>query len=181
MEELNTPLPGFEGADTAAAVAGGVVGLVILLVGIAVMIFIMLTLQKHYQAISAEHREFNPPGKVWMLLIPLFNFYWMFIVNPGLGRSYRKALEAKGVTDAGDGGEKIGLWLAIASVAGLIPLVNMVSGIAALILLIMFLVKMADHKKPHNTEQSKSMNNIPKMPQSLDHLEFIMIHTFRFL
>ncbi len=122
-------------------------GLVMMLIGLAVLIFIMLTLQKHYEAIASEYREFNPPGKVWMLLIPFFNLYWMFVVYPGLGRSYRKALEAKGITDAGDAGEKIGLWLAITSVASIIPLVNFVTGIASLIFLIMFLVRMADQKK----------------------------------
>ena len=147
MEPTNPQIPDLSGAETASAIAGGIFGLIFFLVMIAIAVFVMLTLQKHYEAIAPEHREFDPPGKVWMLLIPFFNLYWVFIVYPGLGRSYQKALAAKGITEVGDAGEKLGLWLAISIVAGIIPLVNMVAGIASLVLLIMFFTKMADQKK----------------------------------
>ena len=147
MEPTNPQIPDFSGAD-AASLLPVVVGLIFILIGIAVMIFIMLTLQKHYEAIGPEHREFDPPGKVWMLLIPLFQlYYWMFIVYPGLGRSYRKALAAKGISDAGDGGEKLGLWLAIVTVTTAIPIIQFIGVIAYVVLLIMFLVRMADQKR----------------------------------
>jgi len=42
-------------------------------------IFFLITLQNTLKAISSENRKM-PSANVWLLCIPLFNFYWQFIV-----------------------------------------------------------------------------------------------------
>lgn len=93
-----------------------------------------------FQRIPPQHRQMEP-WQAWLLLIPLFNVVWNFFVFPKLAKSYQSYFAEQGRTDVGDCGEKIGLWFAICYAVCVIPCVNYVAGPAALVLLIIFLVK----------------------------------------
>lgn len=49
-------------------------------------IFFLLTLQKTLNAISPENRKMEP-SNVWLMLIPLFNIVWQFIVVDKVSQS----------------------------------------------------------------------------------------------
>jgi len=49
-------------------------------------IFFLLTLQNTLKAISSENRKM-PSANVWLLFIPVFNFYWQFIVVDKIAQS----------------------------------------------------------------------------------------------
>lgn len=124
--------------------AGGVISALLSLflaaVAIAVTVAICFAIYLCYSRIPPEFRQMEPV-KVFLLVIPCFNFYWNFVVFPGLARSYQNYFRSVGRTEFGDCGEKIGFWYAIAAVCCLIPLVNMIAWLAALGLLIVFLAK----------------------------------------
>ncbi len=58
-----------------------------LLLFLAAFAFFLLNLQKAFQAISPVNRKM-PASNVWLLFIPLFNFYWQFVVINRLSESF---------------------------------------------------------------------------------------------
>ncbi|MBN2433055.1 MAG: hypothetical protein JXQ27_16405 [Acidobacteria bacterium] len=117
--------------------AGAVISLVIFL---GIMITIIMIVQSVYKRIPPEHREMEP-GMVWLLLIPCFNVVWNFFVFPKLSRSLKSYFFSIGRTDVGDCGEGLGLAYAILSAVSIIPYLNCLTFPAAIIILIIFLVK----------------------------------------
>ena len=87
------------------------------------------------------------PGMVWLLMIPLFQIVWNFFVLPKTSRSFQRYFAAQGRTEFGDCGEKIGLWCAICFALNLVPCVGLVAWLAAIVLLIMYLVKVVGLKQ----------------------------------
>jgi hypothetical protein len=87
------------------------------------------------------------PGKVWLMMIPFFNLYWVFPVFLGLSESYQAAFAARGRTDVGDCGRQLALWYCISVAAFIVPCLNYIAGPAALVLLIIYLSKMSEFKK----------------------------------
>ena len=135
-------MPDFPQQVPDAAILGGilVVAFIALAIGLAIAIVLLYLVYSCFVRIPARHRQMEP-WQVWLLLIPLFNLVWNFFVYPRLAKSYRSYFTEQGRTDVGDCGEQIGLWFAICSVLCVIPCVNYLAGPAALILLIIFLVK----------------------------------------
>jgi hypothetical protein len=142
MPDFPAEMP--DAAAGALAAFGLVFMLFVALVGIAIWILVLYLVFSCFQRIPARHRQMEP-WQVWLLLIPLFNLVWIFFVFPKLAKSYQSYFAEQGRTDVGDCGEKIGLWYAICAVASVptscIPVLNFLVSIAALVLLIMFLVK----------------------------------------
>ena len=121
-------------------VLGQLIGYSILLLPV---IFFLLTQQNTLKVIRRENRKLSP-GLVWLQLIPIFNFYWMFVVvtriADSLDRENRSLLDDSilGVPDpdaAGDPGKRptyrIGMtWCALYLLFPLLIIVfNLFSGI----------------------------------------------------
>lgn len=113
------------------------------LVGLAITIFYLLTLQKCLNRVSPVNRAMNPP-MVWLNLIPLFNLVWMFITVLKIAESLVKEAQARGI-NLGDGGKTLGLAYAILGVCGIIPIVGIASSLAAVVCWIMYWVKIAGY------------------------------------
>ena len=118
-----------------------VVGLIAL--GIAILVLFLM-----YNALNRLPPEFRlmQPGLVFLLLIPFFNWVWIFFVVTRISRSYQNYFQTQGRSDQGDCGYGVGLAWAICVVASLIPFVNFVTSIASLVLSIIFLVKITGMK-----------------------------------
>ena len=140
MQDITVQQAADAGLPFIAILIGLVVGLAI---GIAIMAVIAWLFIGHYKVISAEHRKMEP-GKVWLLVIPLFNLYWIFPVMLGLSDSYKAAFAAKGRTDVGDCARQLGLFACIAYVCSVVPCVQYLAAPAALVLLIIYLVKASE-------------------------------------
>lgn len=117
---------------------------------IAVAMFIVLAinvvacavLYGCYRRVPAEHRKLDA-GLVWLLLIPCFNIIWNFFVFPRLAQSYQSYFRSVGRQDVGDCGAGLG-WAYAGCILGAclpLPIVPFGIGLAALILLVLFLVK----------------------------------------
>ncbi|MGB7160576.1 MAG: hypothetical protein WBD40_21100 [Tepidisphaeraceae bacterium] len=112
----------------------------VFLVVIAILVFIYYLLYSALKAIPPEHRRMEP-GQVWLLLIPVFNLVWNFFVFMRIPESYQSYFHSRGRTDVGDAGKNVGLWYSICACCAVIPCIGFIPGIASLILLILFLVK----------------------------------------
>lgn len=118
----------------------------ITVIGLAIQVFICWSLMGCLQRVPAQHRKMEP-ALVWLLLIPCFHLVWNFFVFLRIPASYQAYFGATGKNGGDDYGRSIGLAFAICSVGCFVPLLNYVAGPAALILLIVFLVKAIGYKK----------------------------------
>jgi hypothetical protein len=110
-----------------------------LAISLAISVVVCLLLYNAQNAIPPEHRKIEP-GMIWLLLIPLFNLVWNFFVFLRIPESYESYFRSIG-RDVGDAGKKIGLAYAICAACSIIPCVGPFAGLAGLVLLIIFLVK----------------------------------------
>ncbi len=122
-----------------------VIGAVSLVVSLVIAIVLCILFKKNYEAIPEPYRKLEP-NKVWLMLIPLFNLYWIFVVVLRLSDSYKAYFDAQGDTSVGDCARNIGMAYAICTACSIIPCVNYVAGPAALVLLIIYLVKVFDFR-----------------------------------
>jgi hypothetical protein len=107
---------------------------------LAVEIVICFFLYKYYNRVPRQFRKMEP-GLVWLLLIPCFNLVWNFFAFIRLSRSFKAYFNSVGNTAVGDCGEGLGLGYSVCEAAALIPCVGMAVWIAAIVLLILYLVK----------------------------------------
>lgn len=147
MNEIVTTLPMLlaAGQPTDEEILGLVAMLMIVIIaigiGLLISIIVAALLYSIQSRVPAEHRKMDPI-MVWLLLIPIFNLIWNFFVFQRIPESYKSYFDAQGRTDVGDCGKTIGLWYAICAVATIVPCLNYLAGPAALVLLIIFMVKM---------------------------------------
>ena len=136
-------------SDNGAMAAGvgmieGLVGLIILAVLLAVMVFYLLTLQKALSRCSPENRAMAP-GMVWLQLIPLFNLVWQFFNVINVAKSLGAEFKKRGMAEEPEPGKTIGLVMCILGCCSIIPLLGFVCAIGALICWIIYWVKIAGY------------------------------------
>ncbi len=87
-------------------------GCVILLsmaIGLAMMIWYLMTMHKLYSAISPSNRDMEP-GMVFIALIPGVGYIWMWLIMLRACSSLQKEFDARGLSDeGGDFGKTKGL------------------------------------------------------------------------
>lgn len=122
-----------------------------LLICVAISAVICYFVYTLFKAVPAQFRQMDP-ALVWLLLIPVFGFVWNFFVFPKLSKSYELALQAKGDSSAGDCNAGLALAYAVCSAVVAVcmflrtPCLITPVAIAALVILIIYLVKMFDLK-----------------------------------
>jgi len=62
---------------------------------LVIAILYLVNLQNTLKAASPENRKM-PPANVWLLLIPLFNIYWMFVVVKRISETIAAEYQSKG-------------------------------------------------------------------------------------
>jgi hypothetical protein len=126
----------------------------IFIVVIVLLILYLLTLQKALSRVSPRYRLMEP-GQVWLNLIPLFNLYWVFKTISSVSDSLKAEFKDRGEDDGSDYGKTIGI---TGQVIGLlsgafsniaqnspIVLIGSVASLAALVLWIIYWVKVAGY------------------------------------
>lgn len=121
--------------------------LIILVVGLlclAPTIFYLLSLQRVLERCSPALRTMSP-GKVWLLLIPVFNLVWNFIIVIHISDSVAREFASRH-TDGSEAapGKSVGLAMCILSVASIIPIVGVLTGVAGFVCWIVYWVKVSD-------------------------------------
>ncbi len=130
--------------------------LIVLLANFAINIVICALLHTSVGRVPQQYRVIEP-GLVWLLLIPLFQVIWNFFVHVRVSRSFQNYFQATGDTTVGDCGESIGRWYAICVACTFVPCANYIAGPAALVLLIIFLVKVWDLRSRIGTTAPPAM------------------------
>lgn len=126
-----------------AAILGAVcVGFLVVFAIHALICYFLMTFLNR---LPAQYRQ-QQPGMVWLLMIPLFNVVWNFFVYPKISASYKSYLDSKGYQNHGDAGMNLALAYCILAIFCFIPYLGACVGIAALIVLIIYLVKINGYK-----------------------------------
>lgn len=115
------------------------------IIGIVVAIFYLINLQNLLKEIAPGNRTVEP-GNVWLMLIPLFSLIYGFILYPKVSESLKNEMEARELNEQSDYGRMLGLSMPILSLVGFIPVVGNLAGIANLVIMIVYWVKMANYK-----------------------------------
>lgn len=134
--------------EEAAIVIGVLGGLAFLFLVIQTIICVLL--YGCFKRIPPDHRKMIP-GIVWFMLFPPATLPLMLLLfSRWLPESYQSYFRSRGRTDVGDCGASLGLWCCVFTcgtlVGAVIPNIRFgvigVSGIAALVLLVFFLMTM---------------------------------------
>jgi hypothetical protein len=108
------------------------------------MIFYLISLQKVLALCSQQIRTLNP-GMVWLLLVPIFNLVWHFIVVNAISKSVHGEFTARNMEVAPAPGRSLGIVVSILLVVAAVPSTYLRApfGIAALICWVIYWVKIA--------------------------------------
>jgi hypothetical protein len=87
------------------------------------------------------------PGNVWLMLIPLFNVVWVFMVVNAIANSTKAQLEQYGVYSSDKPTYSIGLAWAICSLCNWLPVLGIFAGLASLVLFIVYWIKVSEVRK----------------------------------
>jgi len=139
---------GSEPSDEEAAVILGigiVVILVILLVSLAIGVFIAYVIYAAQNRVPREHQKLEP-ALVWLLVVPVLQIVWIFMVAIKVPESLKSYFDAQEDATVGDCGRGVGLGWAICTIVSWIPFLGFITGLAALICMILFLVKVNELK-----------------------------------
>jgi hypothetical protein len=91
-----------------------------------------------FQQIPERYR-FQEPGRVWLLMVPLFNIYWNFKVFPALAESFQLYFYSRGISDVEDCGERLARWYCYLGLTWVIPCFDFATGLASLVVVILLL------------------------------------------
>jgi hypothetical protein len=108
------------------------------------MIFFSLTLQKALQRCALEHRSVDP-SMVWLMLIPLFNLVWQFIIVSHLSTSLGNEFRSRNIQKEPEPGKTIGLAFCILAVGNIIPLLGFFTVIPSIICWILYWIKISSY------------------------------------
>jgi len=123
--------------------------------------FICYCLYGALNALPPEHQR-QSPGLVWLLMIPFVHFVFNFFVFPRISDSYKSYFESKGDLSNGDCSKGIGIGYSVCCVVFWIPIpiIQPLVCIAALVLLIIYMVKITGLKS-----QVIESDALPPRPQ----------------
>jgi hypothetical protein len=119
--------------------------LIVLAISITIAILYLMNLQNLLKEIAPKNRLVEP-GNVWLMLIPLFNIIYPFILYPKICDSVKAEFEFRGNPEAGDYGRALGITMPILGLVGFVPFLGTFAGLANLVIFIIFWVKMAEYK-----------------------------------
>jgi len=146
-----------DSTDPAATIriVAGVLAVAVVVAMLLVAIFYVLTLSRALEKCSARSRTMQP-GMVWLLFIPLFNMVWHFFVVLALARSLSNEFRARNVQNVEpEPGKSIGIAMCICGACAIVPLLNIVAGLAQLVLGIIYWNRIAGF--------SRKLDSVPAM------------------
>jgi hypothetical protein len=131
------------GASMIAILIGIFIGFLLFLVP---MVFYILTLQKALNRCAPENRAMQP-AMVWLLLVPLLNLVWGFIVVINMAKSLGAEFQKRGIAEEPEPGKKLGMIMCVLFCCSIIPLLGMLASLGGLVCWIMYWLKIAGFSK----------------------------------
>jgi MFS family permease len=111
--------------------------------GIVAGIFFLLSLQRVLRLCAPQNRTLEP-GKVWLCFVPLFGMVWIFVVVSRVASSLRNEFEARQTPQEGYG-KSVGMAYCILGAISIIPVLGVLTGLAACICWIVYWVKISGY------------------------------------
>jgi hypothetical protein len=128
--------------------------IVILWFGLIAAILYLLTLERALKQCIPASRTMKP-GKVWLLLIPIFGLVWQFVVVMNVAKSLGNEFARLGVPSAESRpGQNTGLAACICNCCIFIPILGHLAGIAGLVLLLVYWGKIASYSRDVQARQA---------------------------
>ncbi len=127
-------------------IVGIVVAIVFTAIAFGVQIVYLTTLSGVLKQCDPRNRSMEP-GQVYLNLIPCFGAVWIFITVNRISESLRHEYDDRGIDAPGDYGHNLGVTYAALVLAGLIPYIGALFGLAGLVCWILYWVKMAEYKR----------------------------------
>jgi hypothetical protein len=121
-----------------------ILALVILGIMVIPVIFFLLTLQKALERCSIDSRT-TTPGSVWLLLIPVFNLVWQFIIVAKISESLHNEFTKRNILEDPQPGKSIGITFCVLDVCSIIPIIGIITSIAAFVCWILYWVKISGY------------------------------------
>jgi hypothetical protein len=118
--------------------------LLLIPISIFVAVLYILTLQRAISRCAPQNRVASPES-AWLLLIPVFNLIWQFILYPRISETLEREFRQRNLPIEPQPLRTLGLAVAILHVCWIIPVVHFFTGVAGLICLILYWVKISDY------------------------------------
>ncbi len=109
------------------------------------MILFFVSMMKTLQECSPKNRTMEP-GMVWLNLIPLFNLGWIFYTISCISNSLGKEFNERKIEYQGQFGFGVGIAWGVCNIASIIPIIGIFTGLASLILWIIYWVQIVGCK-----------------------------------
>jgi hypothetical protein len=107
-------------------------------------VFYLLTLQKALSRCSRESRATSPES-VWLMLIPLFNLVYQFILVINVAKSLGNEFARRRITSVDpEPGKSLGIAMCALNLVSMIPVLGIPLAMAGLVCWIVYWVKIAD-------------------------------------
>jgi hypothetical protein len=140
---LHKNLEGPVDSSTIVRVVAGCMFLVVLAFGIVYINSLGRLLSK-----CAPSSRTMQPGRVWLLLIPVFGIIWGFLVVSALGKSLGNEFRLRGIASTeSEPGKTLGMAMCVCQACGIVPFLNFLALPAALVLWTMYWMKTAGYSR----------------------------------
>jgi hypothetical protein len=118
---------------------------------VAIVVPFLLTLRNTLRLVKPENQSILP-NQVWIVLIPVVGLFWAFIVVTRLAYSLDDEFQSRGMAQDSASGRSVGIAFLICNLlANILNYISAVLGglvfLAAIVLFIIYWVKIADYKK----------------------------------
>lgn len=140
--------PGLPPEIPAGAVAAIIAFLAVaVVIGLLIGALVAWLIYKPYSKLPREHQTLAP-GLCFLLMVPVANLVMPIILGIKLPEAFASYFDATDQShETGDAGKAVGLWWGISTLACIVPLVGIVAGLASLVLLIIFIIKLWEMAK----------------------------------
>lgn len=118
----------------------------IILLLFTIAILFIRSIHQLYQNANPEFRTIEPI-MTWLLMLPLFNFVWMFVVLRSVQQLLYQELRIRNIVFEGDRLYNIGVVLGVSNIFILFPYVRWVSIPTSLILFIIYWTQILKYKR----------------------------------
>jgi len=135
----------------------------IFLVFLGIGIAYILTLQRAISRCAPQNRATSPESP-WLLLIPLFNVIWPFILYPRISETLEREFRARNLPIEPQPAKSLGLAVAVLHLCWFIPVVHIFTGIAGLICLIFYWSKISDYSTRLLNHSAMAYAGFPQQP-----------------
>lgn len=119
---------------------------ILLLVPLLIYVLFINTLQNTLKKVSGENRSMEP-WQAWLLLIPLFNFVWHFIIVRNIADSLKAEFADRGIKCVENyPAYGTGIAMSVLFCLIIIPALNFIAFLAFCIVLIIYWIKIEEYK-----------------------------------